>query len=169
MKSKQIDIWPINFSSALKELPDQSWKFILQLACILQMVPGWKGTTKLRVFVTNTSADDSVISKKLLWEQRLKSLRIECDIEVAEETSGLLAFDPSPSSPFNVKEEYFGKVNGFLRQHSASASLLFLYLPAPSIHRHENDFYLQHLASLTHSLPPTILVHGLTEVTTDSL
>jgi hypothetical protein len=58
-------------------------------------------------------------------------------------------------------------VNQLLREHSEQTAACFLYLPVPP---HGDDpTYLQLLTELTADLPPTILVHGVSPVTSTTL
>jgi len=168
-KCKQIDIWPLNFMSYNEEIPDQAWKFMLQLACILQMVPLWKNSTKLRVFSARKYENPDEIQQ--IWERRLKLLRIECEIHIADwsaDSYGSNEIDMSHSDS-SAKLQYFTNVNRFIRWHSQEASLVFLYLPAPPVNKHETGDYLQHLTQMTENFPPTIFIHGVQDVTSISL
>lgn len=169
MKNKLIDIWPINFFAHTKEIPDESWKFILQMACILQMVPGWKNSTKLRVFASSKYENAQHI--KQVWERRLKQLRIECEVVLAEWNDEILgAYEVNMiNCEESLKQQYFANVNSFVKTYSRNSALLLLYLPAPSINRSENGLYLQHLTQMTDQFPPTAMIYGITEVTSDSL
>jgi hypothetical protein len=62
-------------------------------------------------------------------------------------------------------------VNQLLRQHSEQTAASFLYLPVPP-HGDEAVIYptyLQLLTELTADLPPTVLVHGVSPVTSTTL
>ncbi|XP_012268605.1 solute carrier family 12 member 9 [Athalia rosae] len=59
---KYIDVWPVNFFQPTDSDPfDTSSLFMLQLACIINMVPVWKNL-HLRVFHCETSQSDSNLS-----------------------------------------------------------------------------------------------------------
>lgn len=171
LKNKVIDIWPINFYTQSETISDQSWKFMVQLACILQMVPGWKNKTKLRLFSTNQMPNIDALQRT--WARRLKQLRIECQLEtsywpemVSAEVDCYRAAEVD-----EVREqvvEHFDRVNEHLREHSAQSTLVFVYLPPPPLHKAVNEDYLRHMTHMTEGLPPTMLVHGLTEVTSDA-
>lgn len=139
------------------------------MACILQMVPGWKNSTKLRVFVTDVFDNMDFLFQK--WQRRLKLLRIDCNLQMVnwcENSLGPSVIDLHTSSS-QEKDRYFTSVNQFIHSNSEHSNLIFLYLPAPNIIMKENDDYLQRLTTMTQNCPPTILVHGITEVTSDSL
>ncbi|KAF7491715.1 hypothetical protein SSS_10243 [Sarcoptes scabiei] len=160
IKNKRIDIWPINFFDLYEELPSNSWKFMLQLACILQMVPGWKNTTTLRLLITDRfQSSPTTTLLKDQWEKRLKLLRMECELKIVPWIETRFQDDD--------KSEYLSRINLFIQSHSRESNLIFLHLPMIKPKGQEN--YLLNLTQITEHLPPTILVNGITEVTSDSL
>lgn len=59
---KYIDVWPVNFLQPTDQDPfDTSSLFMLQLACIINMVPVWKNL-HLRVFQCENIQNDSNLS-----------------------------------------------------------------------------------------------------------
>lgn len=195
-----IDIWPLNFFNPQNNGIDNCWLFMMQLACILHMVPGWKKATTVRVFmcVDSKVKDASLIHRN--WEQMLQMLRIEATIHVViwdHVTSSLDSEGPDVQFatasdlssgiddsfrsrdsitterrhfPLNPNDENFLKnVNTMIQEHSNSTAVVFLYLPMPSPHKQERKHYLQRLDTLTANLPPTILVHGISPVTSITL
>lgn len=65
-------------------------------------------------------------------------------------------------------------VNQLIKQHSSQTATTFIYLPAPPISNtwDENIMYrqyLQLLTELTMDLPPIVLVHGVSAVTSTTL
>lgn len=61
-KFAYIDVWPVNFFQPSDQDPfDTTSLFMLQLACIINMVPGWKNL-HLRVFHCEISDSDSSLS-----------------------------------------------------------------------------------------------------------
>lgn len=139
---------------------------MLQLACILQMVPGWKYTTKLRVLHTDTSD-----SGKQLWLDRLKLLRIECDVVAVDWDRSVV--DPHQLDIVNGTDselqEYYGQVKQHITNYSSGSHLIFMYFPTPPSNRNKYAQYWNNLTEMTDNLPPTILVHGITEVTSVTL
>lgn len=218
-----IDIWPMNFFNFPSTLTsiDNCWLFLMQLACILHMVPGWKKATTVRVFmcIDGRSKDAAMIHRN--WEQTLIQLRIEAKIHVViwdefssssltpssqssfpgmeSADSNEVTFDMtgewdshSASSGFhdtlrstterrnmnNVKDEasFLKNVNEMISEHSSSTAVTFLYLPTPPASGNnskkssqEKKAYLEKLDILTANLPPTLLVHGISPVTSTTL
>ncbi|XP_046614333.1 solute carrier family 12 member 9 isoform X1 [Neodiprion virginianus] len=103
---KYIDVWPVNFLRPSDQDPfDTSSLFMLQLACIINMVPVWKNL-HLRVFHCETMQSDSILNMaesfgstsndfpKSLNEHKLRELlnmlRISASINQVLEWSRLL-------------------------------------------------------------------------------
>lgn len=198
-----IDVWPVNFfKPSNQDAFDTTSLFMLQLACIINMVPDWKDL-KLRVFyveieenVSNLSISDheqtSCEFPKASTESRiqklLKMLRISAHIQKISnwesrknsrqgnssiEDSGVNLFKNSGDI---VDRQYMQNVNQVIREKSDKTAAVFCYLPAPPIVnswdedsenlRHE---YLELLTDMTVDLPPTVLVHGVSAVTSTSI
>ncbi|CAG2057729.1 unnamed protein product, partial [Timema podura] len=82
-----IDVWPINLFQPDDNDPfDTTSLFMLQLACILKMLPGWKDL-QLRVFLCESDMDNSVPSQtpanRLRLQNLLQQLRISASIQQA--------------------------------------------------------------------------------------
>lgn len=63
-------------------------------------------------------------------------------------------------------------MNRLIRNQSAETAICFVYLPMPKDLRGsdlQNVSYLNDLTDLTDNLPPTILVHGVSVVTSTTL
>lgn len=65
-------------------------------------------------------------------------------------------------------------MNQLIRQHSSQTATIFIYLPAPPVSNtwDENTIYHQYLQLLTElstDLPPIVLVHGVSAVTSTTL
>lgn len=184
---KYIDVWPINFFKPNSEDPfDTSSLFMLQLACIIQMVRGWKHL-RLRVFLcdANTSPVTDLTefrnhrSNEQRFKQQLNLLRISASIHQVPEWSRHLASlrggavlqttqDDTEVVADNISRAYLLNVNQIIRQNSEQTALTFVYLPpAPKVKT--SGQYLQCLTELTADLPPTVLVHGVSAVTSTTL
>ncbi|XP_011631602.1 solute carrier family 12 member 9 [Pogonomyrmex barbatus] len=202
---KYIDVWPVNFFQPTDQDPfDTTSLFMLQLACIINMVPSWKNL-HLRVFHCETtdgseslSISDSPnsmnefprISNEHRIRKSLNLLRISASIrkipEWGEQIRGLKGrplLEPknqyesgteSNNALSNVSRAYILGVNQLIREHSSETATTFIYLPDPPVSNtwDEDDMYQQYLQSLTEltvDLPPTVLVHGVSTVTSTTL
>jgi len=66
----------------------------------------------------------------------------------------------------------YGRVNKLIRNQSAETAICFIYLPMPKELRGsdlQNVSYLNSLTDLTNNLPPTVLVNGVSAVTSTTL
>ncbi|XP_066996534.2 solute carrier family 12 member 9 isoform X2 [Anabrus simplex] len=207
---KYVDVWPVNFFQPDEMDPfDTTGHFMLQLACIINMVPGWKNLT-LRVFqytvahqqtsvdleVTstvepphkNTHVPSHTSAERLC--NLLQSLRIAATIhqvpglppQINAEGGCVMVnannsnVRTSSAQPLlnNVSRTYLLSVNQLIRQHSEQTAATFIYLPPPPSlpiweEREVYPQFLQLLTELTADLPPTILVHGVSAVTSTTL
>lgn len=174
-----IDVWPVNFfasSSTSFTQFDTTCLFLLQLACILHMVPGWKRHSSLRVFAgvpLGTSFDETQLKKRRL-EEYLSVLRIRGRVHVvAWEHVQTPAPSRSDSPTFSTDvlpaEDHVKRINGVIQEQSSGTAVVFLYLPRPPLDFTQHEEYLHCLEVLTNSLPPTVLVHGLHPVTSTTL
>ena len=169
-----LDVWPMDlFDSNHSDEFDTSSLFQLQLACILHMVrfccftfmvsfsevsfqvPIWKDLA-LRVFLLASLDVEETHKRQLQLRQQLRQLRIKARIEIV-------------CRP-NIEEEIATsfQINHMLLEHSSSnTAVVFLYLPLPPNER--NHEYMSALSTVTDSLPPTVLVHGISPVTSTNL
>lgn len=72
------------------------------------------------------------------------------------------------------RDDYLHAVNAMIKQHSQTTAVLFLYLPPPPPPPEDGSdaqrlAYLSQLELLTSGLPPTLLVHGISPVTSTTL
>jgi potassium/chloride transporter 9 len=179
-----IDVWPVDFfaSSAMSNF-DSTCLFLLQLACILRMVPGWNKHSTLRVFacVGLGAEHDEAISKKRRLAEYLTALRICGSIQVVswEDSIGDRRefHEAAESDAVHFRSnglpsnEHLRRTNGLLHEQCAMGrtAVVFLYLTCPPTDYTQYDQYLRCLQLLTEDLPPTILVHGLHPVTSTTL
>ena len=68
-----------------------------------------------------------------------------------------------------ITREYLGEANQFILSKCAETAVSFIYLPRPPSDPCRHSAYLDHLDRLTGGLPPLILVHGVSPVTTTTL
>ncbi|XP_011301596.1 solute carrier family 12 member 9 [Fopius arisanus] len=171
-----IDVWPVNFFNPTEQDPfDTTSLFMMQLACIINMVPSWKGLT-LRVFYVDVQEGGSLnisdpgraghfvgVSIEARIRKLLDMLRISAQIQKV--------------SGWNGGTDRGGRVleaNQIIRRRSGATAAVFMYLPAPpsATSWEEATFYQEYLhllGELTLGLPPTVLVHGISAVTSTTL
>ncbi|XP_055859334.1 solute carrier family 12 member 9 [Episyrphus balteatus] len=201
---KYIDVWPINVFDPKSENPfDVVSLFMMQLACIINMLPKWKRLT-LRVFLCEANESSSNISSfdtqipqmdmfpKMKLQQSLKNLRIVADIfeigewsrntdfirhaSILKQFTNCAEYDTEPITEENLNRSklYMQRVNQIIRERSDQTAVSFIYLAAPpntnAPHWEErSERYMELLSELTAELPPTILVHGISTVTSTTL
>lgn len=118
-------------------------------------VPIWKDLA-LRVFVLASLDVEETHKRQLQLRQQLRQLRIKARIEIVNRP--------------NIEEEIATsfQINHMLLENSTShTAVVFLYLPLPPNER--NHEYMSALSTVTDSLPPTVLVHGISPVTSTNL
>jgi potassium/chloride transporter 9 len=142
-----IDVWPINFlMPELCSQLDATSLFMLQLACILNMVSVWKRAT-LRVFLCTTVADAAENDRRksrlddLLAQLRINALTVLVPMETVRDVinrpiikdEDLTYYQSSFTSQeiLNVSDVYLRAVNQMIKSYSEQSALCFLYLPAP--------------------------------------
>lgn len=69
----------------------------------------------------------------------------------------------------DVPQAYLQSINQLLVEKMAGSAVCFLYLPLPPGDSSQHMAYLQQLQILTDGLPPTLLVHGESLVTSTAL
>jgi len=136
--------------------------------------------------------DPSILHRQ--WEQMLNMLRIEASIHVViwdhitnpleqsfTESQGHETDHTTPagdlgnasSSPsrqqFEPTDSYLNAVNTMIAEHSHHTAVTYLYLPPPPGAREDAHQYLRRLEVLTANLRPTLLVHGISPVTSTTL
>ncbi|CAD6243884.1 GSCOCG00013188001-RA-CDS [Cotesia congregata] len=164
-----VDVWPVNFFQPSDQDPfDTTSLFMLQLACIINMVRGWSNL-KLRVFycemsdnsaslsITESQGSTSIEFPRASTEYRLKKLlnmlRISATIQkipgLGAQFSGLKgrpiietgSFDSqdTPQELSNLARTYILSVNQLVRDSSAKTAATFLYLPQPPVTNNWNQ------------------------------
>ena len=172
-----IDVWPVNlFRPDTASYFDNTCLFMLQLACILNMVPAWKSRTRLRVFLCLNAHTDNTLVKEQNLDAFLQKLRILAKIKIvtwdhidhylppkANESSTQM------SSYHTMPEDFISAINQLVSSNSSQTAVSFLYLPVPPVAGGNDEQYHRSLELLTENLPPTVLVHGLHPVTSTTL
>lgn len=81
--------------------------------------------------------------------------------------------DPEAEANMNylshLNEEYINGVNGLISGQSVDTAVTFLYLPCPPTDPALHPDYLRLLTGITNGLKPTVMVHGISAVTTTNL
>lgn len=177
---KYIDVWPVNFfKPSLDDLFDTTSLFMLQLACIVNMVNGWKGL-RLRVLLCEGQGPSSGMTDfsarrtpNIDFRHLLESLRIKAEIEMVENWSRLKASlrggEVSLDQNNQTSAAYLSNVNQLIGTRSSETAITFLYLPTPPQNPVNYRDYLGMLARITDDLRPCLFVHGIRAVTSTTL
>ncbi|XP_005419176.1 solute carrier family 12 member 9 [Geospiza fortis] len=86
--------------------------------------------------------------------------------EEEEEEEGVVNF---PTNTTQVSDEYVRAANKLVLEQSPAPAVRFLYLPRPPADTSLYPLYLHQLELLTRGLGPTVLVHGVSAVTSTQL
>lgn len=132
------------------------------------MVPGWKKSTDIRVFVCGLRANQD--SLKDHWQKILEDYRIDACINVVVIDELLVHVNNSDENPmtrsltrlveYDLNENYLNAANSLLKEYSDETAVTFLNLPAPPSSSSHYENYLSDLQTLTEGLPPSLLVIG---------
>ena len=164
-----IDVWPIDFLYLENSnFFDNTCLFMLQLACVLHMVPIWKKRCTLRVFLCSEQPDASDKEKKLT--SLLHQLRIKAKIHIIQWTHVTrILSERSTVANESTMNRYLHAVNRMIKEQSVYTVTTFLYLPLPPDRMSCADRYLKQLDIISADLSPTVFVHGLFPVTSTTL
>ncbi|XP_042241653.1 solute carrier family 12 member 9-like isoform X2 [Homarus americanus] len=176
-----IDVWPVDFFN-----PDDSnifgttSLFLMQLATILNMVSSWRKRTMLRVFLCVSSGDADPEAQSKQVKHMLHELRINATIvpvpwdHITSHIQQNLSDSQSEAeadadSLSHLNDEYINGVNGLISGQSVDTAVTFLYLPRTPQNPAQYPRYLELLTNITNGLRPTVMVHGISAVTTTTL
>ncbi|XP_066476994.1 solute carrier family 12 member 9 [Tiliqua scincoides] len=175
-----IDVWPVNLLRPdSSRYVDTCSLFLLQMACVLAMTRSWR-RARLRLFLCVERGTRPRGQEDKL-RQLLKDLRIKADIHTVpwDEVVALHWHNRQeaeeghavnfPGNVACVSEEYLSAVNQLISQQSSAPTVRFLYLPRPPADTSLYVTYLEQLEVLTRGLGPTLLVHGVSAVTSTEL
>ncbi|KAG9343269.1 hypothetical protein JZ751_014250 [Albula glossodonta] len=193
-----VDVWPVNLLRPDScSYVDTCSLFLLQLACVLNMVRAWR-RARLRLFLC-VEEGRSLPGPEGKLQQLLRDLRIQADIHTVpwdqvvalhwqrqsengpgheeeeddeEEEVGFGNYVASsfPSNATRLSDEYLCAVNKLvLEQARPPPAVRFLYLPRPPADTRRYPAYLRQLDLLTKDLGPTLLIHGVTPVITTDI
>ncbi|KAM4693451.1 solute carrier family 12 member 9-like [Discoglossus pictus] len=185
-KDTYIDVWPLNLlrpdSTAYV---DTCSLFLLQMACVLNMVRSWK-KVKMRLFLC-VETDSGLRGQEVKLKQLLKDLRIKASIQIVPWDSVVAlhwhkqvsvqsdaaeeAYLNFPNNSIRISDDYLHSVNQMiLAQNPMSPpAVRFLYLPRPPADTAVYNRFLHQLETMTRNLGPTLLIHGVTAVTSTEL
>ena len=76
---------------------------------------------------------------------------------------------PPPSNYNYLDENYLNAVNQLIRENSKNTAVTFLFLPRPPTDHSTFEAYLNCLTRLTDLLYPTVLINGVSNVTTTNI
>lgn len=180
--SSFIDVWPVNlFQPQTAGFFDNTCLFMLQLACILNMVPKWRSHTTLRVFLLVNAQSENTVAKEQKLDMFLRQLRIMARVQIVswdhlqhylQDPSVTTEGDDDPSKMQEyrqVPDNFIKAMNELIVGNSSRSAVSFLYLPKPPMDDSQNAKYLLQLEGLTNNLHPTVFVHGLHPVTSTTL
>uniref|UniRef100_A0A667ZXT0 Solute carrier family 12 member 9 n=1 Tax=Myripristis murdjan TaxID=586833 RepID=A0A667ZXT0_9TELE len=168
-----VDVWPVNLMRPDScSYVDTCSLFLLQLACILNMVRAWR-KARLRLFLCIEQGRSLRGTEEKLG-QLLKELRIKANVyAVPWDEQVALHWQRQgdfPSNATRLSDEYLSAVNRLiLEQTRPPPAVRFLYLPRPPADTRRYTTYLRQLDLLTQDLGPTLLIHGVTPVITTDL
>uniref|UniRef100_A0A674DNQ3 Solute carrier family 12 member 9 n=1 Tax=Salmo trutta TaxID=8032 RepID=A0A674DNQ3_SALTR len=170
-----VDVWPVNLLRPdSSSYVDTCSLFLLQLACVLNMVRAWRHA-RLRLFLC-VEEGRSLRGSEAKLGQLLKELRIKANVyTVPWDQQVALHWQRQgeagkQSNATRLSDEYLSAVNRLiLEQARPPPAVRFLYLPRPPADTRRYTAYLRQLDLLTKDLGPTLLIHGVTPVLTTDL
>lgn len=77
--------------------------------------------------------------------------------------------DIDPSRYAQVPDDYLQGINELVQENSRDTTVTFMYLPLPPSDSQQHHRYISQYEWITRDLPPTVLVHGVSSVTTTVL
>jgi len=180
-RKRYLDVWLVNFlQRGDTNLTDDTSLFMLQLACIVNMVPKWR-KHELRVFICVNAVDSGIAGREADLLRLLELLRIKAQtfVLVWDHLSSMIRYkvseDPQDSgysdsdSEVIITETYLAEANQFIQNKCTQTAVSFIYLPKPPAQVKSHSSYLENLETLTRGLPPSILVHGVSPVISTTL
>uniref|UniRef100_UPI00398F88C3 solute carrier family 12 member 9 n=1 Tax=Pristiophorus japonicus TaxID=55135 RepID=UPI00398F88C3 len=179
-----IDVWPLNpLRPDSANYVDTCSLFLLQMACILNMVRSWR-SAKLRIFLCVESGNSVGEHEKKL-KQLLSQLRIKGSIQtlhwdsvaalhwhkqMPQEGGSEGSFANNfPSNAMKISDDYLMAVNNMILEQGTHPAIRFLYLPRPPADITLHERYLEQLDIMTKNLGPTLLIHGISAVVSTDL
>ncbi|KAM9316572.1 solute carrier family 12 member 9-like [Gastrophryne carolinensis] len=184
-KDNYIDVWPLNLLR-----PDSASYvntcslFLLQMACVLNMVRSWKNA-KLRLFLC-VERESGLSGQEVKLKQLLKDLRIKASIhtviwdcvvslhwhkQMLSSENAEESYLNYPNNSIRISDDYLEAVNQMILGQSSRSppAVRFLYLPRPPADTAVYNRYLNQVETMSRNLGPTLLIHGVTPVTSTEL
>ena len=156
-----LDVWLVDFIYGGNVAADTTSLFLLQLACIVNMVPRWK-TFSIRVFVPAARESYGQESEANV-ARMLELLRIRAETRT-------LPWKGARSADEALKDAaYLKSASDAVRTLSGETAVAFLYLPKPPSDEMLHEKYFEAMTRITHHWPPTLLVRGVSPVTSITL
>lgn len=169
-----IDVWPMNTTVVGEGLVlgpyDYTFLLILQLSCVLHMVPFWETRSKLRVMqiVETDGEDDLHNTQHETLTRLLKELRIPAEVRMIHMTREGLSLTRNADG-LAPATNWYRTVNQLIRTHSAEAFVVFTGLPHPPHEENMAQQFIQDITVLSDNLPPVMMVYGKSTVVSTSL
>jgi potassium/chloride transporter 9 len=166
---KYIDVWPINFlNPGENDAFDTTSLFMMQLACIVNMVPLWS-RLKLRLCICD-EAKQTCFSLNPNGQNHVEKLQFLLKkLRIAATPFPVPGWNNVIESHGNHMETYLKSVNNLILQQTSDTVVTFIYLPPPPNDDSAAEAYYQKLDIISRNLPPTIFVHGVSTVTSTTL
>ncbi|XP_018336635.1 solute carrier family 12 member 9 isoform X2 [Agrilus planipennis] len=171
-----IDVWPVNLLNPNeKDAFDNTSLFMMQLACIVNMVPKWSKLT-LRICVcdevrqssfTVSSSSDTNTDRLEIHINKLQCLLDK--LRISAKIFPVNGWNPVIEIHEVATESYLKSINQLILQQSGETAITFIYLPIPPSKQSSYTFYLKAFETITKDLPPSVLVHGINTVTSTTL
>ncbi|XP_068681220.1 solute carrier family 12 member 9-like isoform X2 [Montipora foliosa] len=173
-KGGYIDVWPMNATEVGEGLIlgpyDFTFLLILQLSCILRMVPFWESRTRLRVMQIVETDDENQYHQihRTTLARLLEELRIPAEVRMVHMTHEALS-QTRNADGLAPATNWYRIVNQLIKLHSADASVIFTGLPHPPSEENMTQLFIQDITVLSDNLPPVMMVYGKSHVVWTSL
>lgn len=165
-KPAYIDVWPMNANSiehTSEGVCDYTYLLILQLSCILNMVPFWESRTTIRL-MSIVNNDDTEQSERNHLMYLLHELRIPGEVQMVHDTD-----EHSSQRPSVGTTEWYEHLNQLMKVHSGNAAVIFTSLPQVPDQESLYNHFMRQISVLSDDLPPILMVYGKTKVISLSL
>ena len=167
-----LDVWLVDFFAEPNSTHnDVCCMFVLQLACIVNMVRKYSGCTVRTLIRVQSLESDGVDELKAAVQRTLADARINSTVETVVLDAGEDV--PAAYNLHSISEDYMRRMNEKMRELSEKTVVSFVSLgrpPSAAVATSEmKKKYLALLDILTKDLPPVLLIHGIDSVVTDTV